>query len=746
MNKPRINPFWGLAFTAALIPSAVATAAKAAEVEEVIVTAQRRAEKLENVPMSVSVVSAEIMTKSGVVGVHDLGQVTSGVVMAMNGTNTQPAIRGVSFTVAGSFGENNIAVYVDGLYQGDAIALNQDFANIADVQVLKGPQGTLYGRNATGGAILINTKEPSHTFTGNIEVGYAMFNEKTFSGYVTGPITDRLRYSLAAYNRSGDGYIKYSDPATGLGSNRSAAPSRQQNIQAKVQADLSDDLTATLGYTYNLGDDGKGLFFTPVANAAPTVPAVPNRPVDPFTFKAANAPPRTIDFGHEGNFKLVWQTGIGTLTSTSGYSNRRLKGVFDTDGTYVNNVLLNYRVRQHTFQSNLNYQITAIDRLDLVVGGSFYDDYRFTHRNITYLSGVAATYVPFDATRRAWQFYADGTYHVTDALSLNIGGGYATEYSASTYASQTAAQLAAGIFGVGPVSNHTRFKKFSPRASLRYELAPQTSVYASYAEGFKAGAWQNSLPPTQFPPVQQESIRAYEVGFKMARSSFRFEAAGFYYDYKDIQTSGNIVDPLCTLVPATLCSQRVVILNGPKSEIYGLDSNVTVSPVDHLNVRAGAAWVHARYKSFPTAIGTGLNTATGFNVNGQVQDWSNLQMPKAPTISGNLGVDYDIVGNWGDLLLGANASFTSSYAVSNPSTFGPLAGAQSRTQRYRQGGYTLVNLQATWTDPSSRFSLGVFVRNLTDKRYWINLQGNASGDYGTYAPPRVFGGRAKVNF
>lgn len=726
---------------AVLSQTTVAANAEGSGLEEVIVTAQRRTERLENVPMSVAVVSAETMAKAGAVTLHDLMQVTAGLVMNLNGTNTQPSLRGVSYAASGSFGENNVALYIDGLYQGDAIGINSDFANIADVQVLKGPQGTLYGRNATGGAILINTKAPSKTFTGTAEASYAEYNEKFFGGYVSGPITDYIRYSLAAQSRSGPGYIKYSDPVTGGPTNRSVEPFRQQNVQVKLEADVTDDLTATLGYTYNLSDDGKGLLFTPLAYVAPTVPAPPLRSPSP-DLKSQNYKSVALDFAHSVLFKLSWRTGIGTLTSTAGYDNRRLKGAFDFDGTYVNQLYIPYLIPSETYQENLNYQITTIKNLDLVVGGSYYHDRRDVPRSWVLAGGVNTSYSYNTALKRAYQFYVDGTYHLTDQLSLTAGGGYAHEYSSIYYAFQTPAANAAGTFSVGPINKATTFKKFSPRASLRYEFMPQTDVYFSYSEGFKAGLWQQSIPPAA--PVRQETIKAFELGFKMARPKFRFEAAGFYYDYKDLQVSANVIDPLCQTPPN--CTIRILVVNGPKSHIYGADSQFIWTPVDRLNLRIGGAYVHARFLSFPNASGTGLNAATNTNVAGQVQDWSGQQLPRAPSFTGNVSADYDILTSYGDFLIAANASFTTSYVVGNGSLYGPLAGALANKQRYRQGGYALLNTQVTWTDPSGHYSLGVFVRNLTDKKYWLNYQGSAPGDYGTYAPPRVFGGRVKATF
>jgi iron complex outermembrane receptor protein len=732
-----------LMFLCGTIATSVATAATAEEskgLETIVVTAQRRVERLQDVPMAIAVVSGATMEKSGALGVHDVSLVAPGVQINFNGLNTMATVRGVGSASNGITAENNVALYIDGLYQSDSIAVNADLPNIENVQVLKGPQGTLYGRNATGGAILVTTKAPSKTWTGLVGAGYAEFNEKTFSGYLSGPINDRVRFALAAYSRTGDGYLKFSDPVTGGPTDRNVAPNRYQNAQLKFEADLADNLTATLGYRFALTDDARSAQFTPFAHVSPTLPAPPARSTSP-DLKSNNDPNKTLDFAHELSLNLVWRTSIGELTSTSGYLREKLKGAFDVDGTYAPLTWVSYGYNEETYQSNLNYQITAIKDLALVIGGTYYNDKRtFPYSSLTFINRALFSTVYNLNTRDTYQLYVDGTYNISDALSLTVGGGYSHERTSLTFAQKNGA----GVITIPPVKNTTSFKKFTPKASLRYAFDRDTSVYLSYAEGFKAGLWTPNMAPVV--PVKQETIKAYELGLKMVRPQFRFDAAGFYYDYTDLQVSAVIPDPTCTL-PPTQCTLRQFVTNGPKARIYGIDGQVTLTPAERLNVRLGAAWVHARYRSFTNAVGTGLNAATGLNVNPQTQDFTGLPLQRSPSFSGNIGVDYDLLTSYGDVLFATNVKFTTSYVPSDGSTYGVLASSGLvNKQRYVQEGYVLVNGNITWTDPSGHYSVGAFVRNLTDKKYWITYNSSARGDYGTYAAPRTFGGRVKYMF
>src|SRR4030095_6719051 len=196
---------------------------------EIIITAQRRSERLEDVPMTVTALSSETLEHSGVSSIRDLTNATSGYQFNNAGSLPQPAVRGITTINAGSY-ENNVAVFVDGLYQATPYIINIDLPNVSTVQILKGPQGTLYGRNATGGAILIDTITPSDEWQGKAELPYARFNDMRISGYFAGPLTERIGVSIAAYSRRSDGYIKLVDPVIPGETIGDAAPLDQDSI------------------------------------------------------------------------------------------------------------------------------------------------------------------------------------------------------------------------------------------------------------------------------------------------------------------------------------------------------------------------------------------------------------------------------------------------------------------------------------------------------------------------------------
>ena len=718
--------------------------AEAALAGDIVVTAQRRAELLHDVPMSVAVISGQAMENAGAVSLRELGQVASGVLVANAGYNTQPSIRGVTTILGGNFYENNVAVYIDGVYQPDPIAINSDLVNLADVQVLKGPQGTLYGRNATGGAILINTLAPARSFTGSFQGSYAEYDEKTLSGYLSGPISERVRFGVAGYWRKSDGYFKLSDPATGAKTGLNAAPIEKYYVRAKLAADLTDTFEATLGYNYSYFNDATALQYLPFENFAPTFPAPPTRSPTPLKTKSANFIPVNESRIHEATLKLDWSTPLGDLTSVTAYTRSKLKNDFDLDGTYARLSRLATLFPRETIQTNLNYAIDAIDRLDLVVGGSYYGNRVWTTYFNSYGPNDTVSALIDQATKqRAFALYADGTYQLTDKLSLSLGLGYSHEKSEINYSLRTPAQIGTGAYTIAPLHKEASFEKLTPRASLRYEIAARTNIYAAYSQGFKAGLWQTGIPPAV--PVRPESVTSYEVGFKTAQSDFQLDVAGFYYDYTNIQLSITVPDPLCTTPPN--CVIRTLVFNGPSADIYGIDAQGSWSPTSNFTLRAGAAWLRARYGTFPNATGTGLNTTSNTLVPNQSQDWSGQQLPRAPDFSGFVGADLKFPTPRGEFLLSLNVPFTTSYVVNNPSLFGPLAGPRADKQRYRQSGYAQINATLNWTDPSDRLSVGIFARNLTNERYFILYSSSgAFGDYAVTANPRVIGARAGYKF
>ncbi|MBV1687808.1 TonB-dependent receptor [Novosphingobium sp. G106] len=806
----------GLALCFAANPAfAQASADASVDSNTIIVTAQRRSEALEDVPMSVAVIPQETLSSVGVNSVRDLANVTTGFQVNNSGSYPQPAIRGVTTTNAGAY-ENNVALFVDGLYQTTPQILNMDLPNVQSIQILKGPQGTLYGRNATGGAILIDTIDPGRDWAGNIEAGYGRFDDKRARGYVAGPLSDRIGVSLAGTFRKTDGYYKKASRTTPGQFDGRTLGLEQESVRAKVKAELTDSFTATAGYNFTRANDPRGVFFTPIENVANSY-TVPGRNTRPRGLGEVAGDAIVLDFKqHEGYLNLSLDTGIGTLRSITGYTAGNNETIYDSNGNYVPDLYIDSVVRDRTWQESVDYNINAIKNVDLIVGGNYYNiktDYQPGRDNVVYLGPAsyapftypdpATTIVPlsdyrksshsgFFRTKKAWAVFADVTFHATDKLSINLGGRYSSETQdvsavKDNYCTTTGGCLVGGAivpiggitstpYTIATTARSSTYNKFTPRASIRYEIAPHTNIYASYSQGFRGGEWNSTLPndnPALWRDAKQETINAYEIGLKSGGGRFHYDLSGFYYDYKNLQVSS------VTFIGALTV---VTLQNAPKAKIYGAEANFDYDITDNFKIRMGGTWLHARYGDGFIYTGTGVNpNQVGFNTNSNplktfinvasvAQDLSGLQMPRAPDFSGFVGFDFNIPNKDGGLRFAANLKYTTSYVVTDPSVWGGdpnyvakhtanpsytpdntalLAGTPyvsfASKERARQAAYALVNASVTWTDPTNHYYVRAWGNNLTNITVKTHYRPSAS----TYIPvgePVTYGGTVGFKF
>jgi iron complex outermembrane receptor protein len=414
---------------------------------------------------------------------------------------------------------------------------------------------------------------------------------------------------------------------------------------------------------------------------------------------------------------------------------------FDFDGTYVDLFYFKVRYQQDTFQESLDYNITSIKNLDLSIGANYYHDRINTpdpNQGLrVYSLGAFVQNSSQDQKTDSWAAYIDGTYHLTDRLSINAGARYSHDKRSMSYETLSPT----GVPFLPFTSDKDSWSAFTPRASIRYELAPRTNVYVSYSQGYRAGAYNPSGPDAtgRLIPANPEKIRSYEVGFKTNGRLIRFSSALFYYDYTDLQVVVIVPDPVLGTVS--------LLKNAPKAKIYGWDNELVVRPTERLTIHAGLELLHARFGHFPNATGIGVDPTNSFDIGGQTQDWTGLRMARAPDYSGNIGFDYTQPISYGSLFFTTNLTYTSGYPVSNPSVYGPTApAALQRKQRFLQDGFVLLSAQLSWTDPRERYTVTVFGNNLTDETYRLSYEGGALGDTGVLADPRTWGVRVGYKF
>jgi iron complex outermembrane receptor protein len=687
----------------------------------ILVVAQRRTERLEDVPVTVTALSQESLDRAGVSRFDDIGEISPATRIERTGIFLQPTIRGISSSAVGTGQENNVAVYIDGFYQPNPNSIGADLVNLSDIQVLKGPQGTLYGRNAMGGAILINTRDPSFSETA-FEQGasYGNLDDIRLRAYLSTPLSDALAAGVSVYYRDNDGYIR---DISGF----DAARYKTFEVRAKLKGEIGGSLRFTLGYVHNYKSDPRGLAFSAQSEAFlgpfPLPPIGPLR-TDQLNRISVDAPPKFRIFGDEGNLKAEWDTGIGKLSSYTSYARQHGSQQIDFDGTKVPYISSPSTFTWTTFNQAIDFAAAVMPGVDLIVGGNYYRGSSRTPKGDAYIGGMLFSSQKTYLGARAYAIYGDLTWQIADGLFLNGGLRYSRERK--IVQSEYLFNLLTGPSVLAPRTKAT-FSDVTPRATLRYEVADRTNVYLSYSEGFKSGTFNTIGQSTLavITPVKPEKVKAWEIGAKTARGVFHAELAGYYYDYRDLQVSS------LQTIPGT--PQPVTILsNAARARIYGAEVSVSAAVTEAFNVRFAGAYTHARYRSFPNA--SVQLVIDGINVGNIEQDFTGLRLARAPDWTFNLAADYTVPIGDGKLMLTGSASYSSQYAPTIE-TIDPATGKP----RFYQGSYVQASASVEYTLPGDHLSFGVFMDNITDEQYRLQSSANGQATYDILSDPRTYG-------
>lgn len=672
------------------------------ESNAIIVTAQKRSEALEDVPISIAAVSDKQLAQASIDQVLDLPQAVPSLRVNYAGTFVLPTIRGVGSVVALPGLTQNIATYVDGFYVPTPSSSNFDLVSVESVNVLKGPQGTLFGANATGGAIQINTRDPSFDPTAMIKLGYSSYDTISSAFYGSTGLGDKIAVNLAANYERGDGYI------TNLVSGDDhVAEYRKYSIRTKALLEPTDGIKFVLAYQHSYSND-------PISQMVVPRNGITLGRFDPTAIITYDSPKRVaLDNPGYARFKQdsvslksEFDLGFASLTSYTQYRKDRVDQGLDYDATSSPINFSFWKVRDKTFTQELNLASQGDGRLNWVLG-AFYLNYKDAYDYNTHVYALDTDIDVFESRNKTQSYagFAEVTYEAIDNLFLTGGIRYTEDKPEVAFNLQVA-----GLTGAGDV----KFHNTSVRAVARYELTPRTNVYASFSQGYRSGGLPGSAFSTN--PVKPETIDAFELGFKSAEGPLRLNVAAFYYDYKDIQ------------VTSYGAGGQSVTVNAANAEIYGLDGDLTYEITPDFSVTLAGTYTHAKYKDFPNALGRVIDPTdpatylTAFNV-----DASGFRVERTPRFAGSASANYgfDLAG--GRMALAANVFYTGSYF------FDPA-------HQLKQPSYTLVNLKATWTDPSDHLDLSVFAKNVFDEEYFVANFIDPYSARARYGEPATFGG------
>ena len=685
-------------------------------VDDVIVTAQRRSQNLQDVPIAVSAVTAEMAETKGIRQLDDLNVAVPGVNISRTTGAAIPFIRGVGSNTANPGVEPPVAFYIDGIYSGSATANVANFNNVDHIEVLKGPQGTLFGRNTTGGIIQIVTLDPSQTFRARAKIGYANYDTIYGNAYITGGLTDRLAADLSVY---------YSDQGQGWGTNlfdgSDTGLRSDWGVRTKWKLDLSDATKITFSADYNHTEDTSG-------DARQVLPGITyggaytgiTSPADPYDVNLNSA------YGSEivnkgGYLRVDHDFGGVRFLSLTGYRYTNRQTFLDLDSTQLNRSSAAYDPEITKAWSQEFQLLSAADSKVQWIAGLFYYDSTagFYPLQINNSALGAALYqrITTDIQTKSYAAFAQATFPIfSDATNLTIGARYTKDDKSVDGDIRTAlAPLLTGIH------QENSWKEPTYRVSLDHKLTEDVMVYGSISTGFKSGIYIATAP--QAPAVNPETVTSYEIGIKsqFLDNRARLNIAGFYAEYSDLQLT-------------RFTGTTSVLLNAAQAEVRGMEAEGQFVVNDNLTLNASLALLHSEYTSFPGAVSfvtsptTGLGTQTVFDASGNT-------IMRAPEMTSTLGFDYHVTNSVGDEF-GLNMNW-----YHNDGFFFEI------DNQYKQDAYDIVSAEGRWLPAAGRWGVRVWAKNLFDELYWGNIQ-TSSGNPPARLPaaPRTFGISLDVNF
>lgn len=687
-----------------------------AGIEDIVVTAQKRSESLQRVPISVSVATNETLKASGAIGIQSLKVAAPNVDVNNNIGFVLPFIRGVGSKASGAGLESPVSIYVDGVYYAATTSTLLSFSNIEQIEVLKGPQGTLFGRNATGGVIHVKMRDPSSTPGGDIDIGVGNYGTLAVNAYVTGG-NDTIAADLTLHAMTmAEGYGRNLLNGADVGQVQ-----HDIGVRSKWKFQLGDTTTARVGldYTNHLGSDNVQRYPANFPFPAGFGPSYGGRPWD----TDVNILPKVETESYGASLTVDQEIGTLALTSITAYRKSDFSSSIDIDYSRSNVRFGTIAQKDRQFSQEVQIQSTGSGPVDWTLG-AFYFNARSLNPPIRLVfasatAGPSGVEVATGLDINSIAGFGQATWRVTDRLSLTGGLRYTSEKRSRDGEVRTF--FVNGTVSRAPADAERRFNKLTWRAAADYRFADRVLGYVSYNRGFKSGGFNSSA--LTVPAFLPEVLDAYEVGLKSDLSrTLRVNLSGFYYNYRDIQV------------------QRYIggvngVYNGAKAEFYGGEIEVIAQPTPEWKLSADYQYLHGKFKEFTNAV-VARPLATG-GVSLSEGDVSGNRTPISPRSTLSLNSVYTIPLTSGSLALSANAYYNSGF-FHEPDNL------------LKQDDYILLNASIRWEVNESGLAVVVWGNNLTNRAVAASGAVQAYGTFGlpryAYEPPRTYGVRLEAKF
>lgn len=707
----------------------------AAQIEEVVVTAQKRAESINEVGLTVQAISGEELTAQGITSVKDMVKMVPGLSYANSYYNTPVyTLRGVGFYENSLAAYPAVSVYVDEVPLVFPVFSSQAAIDVERVEVLKGPQGTLFGQNATGGTINYVAAKPSDVFETGFDLSANQYQQTDVSGFISGALSDTLNGRFALKTSHGGAWQESISHDGELGD--------QDLYAARVLLEWipSDDLTIALNLngSQDKSEPMAGQYFNLIPQVPGGInPALLNAPRPPRDNSQADwskdNPPTGNDKQYQAAVRVDYNLNDDLqLTAMTSYINFDRDQYNDGDG--VDGDALEFRMQGEltSFIQEVRLSNSGDNTARWIVGGNyekstsdeFANQYAGLSTVVTNYGFPAHTNDMFLETDiESYAAFANLDVDATDRITLKSGVRYTeTQRDVATCTMDTGDGFLFGFFGFvsSQVTGNTPDfnagncvtldattyqptlytdtldeDNVSLRVGADFSLSDDILLYTNISRGYKAGSFlfTNASTTAQFKPVVQESVLSYEAGFKasMLDHSMQLNGAIFYYDYKDKQLRGKLSDPVFGVLDA--------LVNVPESSLQGVELSLTYLPIDNLTLNLAASYIDSEITQY-----------SGIGLSGSTEDFKGSSIPFSPDFSVSAAVDYgfSLSANW-DGFVGGNLNY-------NDDTYAIIGDAGNA----RIASYATIDLRAGLRSADGRYTVTLFGQNVTDEWYSMN--------------------------
>ncbi|MEM0929114.1 MAG: TonB-dependent receptor [Pseudomonadota bacterium] len=690
--------------------------------DEIVVTATKRETNLQDTPVAISAFTGEALNKAGVADLQDIDTFTPGLFIGGNASfgSNGIGIRGIGSTLIGIGGDEAVGIYVDGVFQGRNTGAIFEFADVERVEVLRGPQGTLYGRNATGGAINVVTIQPGNEFRASVQGEVTNYDGYATRGYVVTPLIDGVLSAKLSAGISGrDGF------QDNIFTDQSFGDVERQYFSGALRwtPDERTDITFR-GYT---GSTNLPLNFT---NLEQPLPLDPEEEV-------------SVDFRSEEersftgfNLNGTYDLGPAEIAVVLGYVESDVVGFTDSDGTEVDNVQFRDFEEAEQYSAEVRLTSTGDGPVSWITGFYFFNEEAeasvpFNAFRTVIPGFEAATAAPlgilFEADIETTSFagFGEVSYAATDKLTMTAGVRYTDESKdyngCANFAAFTLFEVDFDPSACGGLSvpDSLDADVLTPRFVVDYAFSDDVLGYVSATRGFRSGGFTFTDPtfPGGGNGFDPEFVWSYELGLKttLADNRVRLNLASFYQDYTDLQV--RVTDPETSLLSTQ---------NAGTAEIFGVEAEFDAAVTDRFNLFGTLAWLDATYDEF------------SFVQDGTLVDFSGNRLNRAPEWTSSLGAEYAApIGNFGQLVPRVEWQYVSE-----------IFHNEQNAQPFGSDAFHLVNVRVRLEPNDQNWSIEGFVENVASEQYrehtFLGILPTIVP--ATISPPAIYGARFTATF